>query len=319
MFVRGAAGVDLRHAIVYDSISVYKVQIRKLFTPEMPEYRHIISAAALETRLEDPAVRVLDCRYDLADADAGRSAYLDGHIAGAVFADLERDLSAPVTAGTGRHPLPTVAEFTQTLSRLGIDEKVDVVAYDAGNGAMAARAWWMLRWLGHDKVRLLDGGFAQWMLENRPTRNGHEAAIPRTFQACPRDDLIITTGEIARHIGRIGLLRIVDARDAIRFRGEVEPIDPIAGHIPGSMNLPLTDSLNEDGSWKSPAELGALWRDLLGNDPGVPWCVMCGSGVTACHLAISGMEAGLVEPRLYVGSWSEWIRDPGRPIGAAGD
>ena len=274
----------------------------------------LIDTELLRSTLSDPDLRILDCRFDLSDPHAGRRDYRTGHIPGALFADLDRDLSSPVTAVTGRHPLPAVETFTATLGRFGIGESNPVVVYDAGNGAMAARAWWMLRWLGHDDVRLLDGGIGKWSRERKPLNAGEERGIACTFRGRVRNDRILTTREIAGSLDDIGSLRLVDARDAARYRGEIEPIDPIAGHIPGSISLPLTESLNQDETWKSRTELHQLWQRVLGNDTHVPWSVMCGSGVTACHLAISGMEAGFEEPRLYVGSWSEWIRDPQRPI-----
>jgi len=179
---------------------------------------------------------------------------------------------------------------------------------------VASRAWWLLRWTGHDRVRLLDGGFAAWLREGRSTSAGSEALLPAPYRARPRDELVITTSELVEVGANLGQLRLVDARDSSRFRGEVEPIDPVAGHIPGSVNLPLTRSVNDDGTWKKADQLETLWRDVLGTDKSKPWAVMCGSGVTACHLALSAMEVGYVEPRLYVGSWSEWITDPSRPV-----
>jgi len=276
---------------------------------------NLISAHELLARIDDPNLRLLDCRFDLSDPKAGRRAYRDGHISGAVFADLDLDLSAPVSAQSGRHPLPAVNTLGDTFGRMGIDDATSVIVYDANDGALAARAWWLLRWLGHDRVRLLDGGIDHWGSFAGPVRKGEEQASLRSFVARPRHDRVLTTEELVREPGSIAKIRLIDARDSARFRGEVEPIDRVAGHIPGSRNLPYPVSLNDDGTWKAPELLEAIWLDVLGNDKSVPWCAMCGSGVTACHLAISGVEAGFREPRLYVGSWSEWIRDPERPVG----
>ena len=232
-----------------------------------------------------------------------------------MFADLDRDLAAPISPRSGRHPLPDVNTFAAALGRLGTGNASDVVVYDAGNGAVAARAWWLLRWLGHKQVRLLDGGFAHWIASARPTVRGAENVAETHFLPDPHDDMVLTTAELERDIDAIASLRLYDARDAARYRGEIEPIDPVAGHVPGSLSLPFGVSLDADGRWKSKRALEALWLSVLGEDKDASWAVMCGSGVTACHLAISGVEAGYREPRLYVGSWSEWIRDPARPVG----
>ena len=280
----------------------------------MSEGSNLVSAAELRSRIDDPELRIIDCRFDLADPGAGRRAYLQQHIRGAVYADLDQDLAAPISRQSGRHPLPDAASFAATLGRLGISNASDVVVYDAGNGAIAARAWWLLRWVGHERVRLLDGGFAHWIAAGGPVASGAEPVSDAQFMPHSREDMVLTTAELESNFHAIEGMRLYDARDGARFRGESEPIDPVAGHIPGSQNLPYPVSLNDDGRWKSKADLEALWLSVLGKDKERPWAVMCGSGVTACHLAISGIEAGYSAPRLYVGSWSEWIRDPGRPI-----
>lgn len=281
----------------------------------MPSHKNLINVQDLQSRIDEPNLRIVDCRFDLADASAGRRGYRDGHVPGAVFADLDEDLAAPVSARSGRHPLPDVDTFAITLGRLGIGNASDVVVYDAGNGAVAARAWWLLRWIGHSQVRLLDGGLAQWISSGRQLVAGEQQYPLQRFVPHPWHDKVLTTAELVGDLDAIAGMKLVDARDAARFRGEVEPIDPVAGHIPGAINVPFPASLQDDGTFKSKAELEALWLTVLGEDKGTPWSVMCGSGVTACHLAISAMEAGFTEPRLYVGSWSEWIRDPARPVG----
>lgn len=276
---------------------------------------NLIGARDLQSSIGNADLRIVDCRFDLGDPGAGRRAYRNGHIRGAVFADLDEDLAAPISPDSGRHPLPEVDRFAATLGRLGIGNDTHVVVYDAGNGAVAARAWWMLRWLGHERVRLLDGGFDAWAAVAGPVSEGEENAPEQTFLPHPRQESVLTTAELVSNLDRIGDMRLVDARDAARFVGEVEPIDPVAGHVPGSVNLPFGASLTADGTWKSKADLLALWRSVLGEDKNAPWSVMCGSGVTACHLALSALEVGFIEPRLYVGSWSEWICDPLRPVG----
>lgn len=271
----------------------------------------VIDAESLAGRLGDDKLRVLDCRFDLMKPDAGRKAWLSGHIPGAGFADLDRDLASPIQSDTGRHPLPDAGQFAEKLGRLGVSSDSDVVVYDAGSGAFAARAWWLLRWLGHEHVALLERGFDAWVADGRETESGETVLPAAGYQGNPRDELVMTTADVQAETD----LLLVDARDAARFRGEVEPIDGVAGHIPGACNLPFSESLNADGGFKSADELREIWKGVLGAPAGQEWAVMCGSGVTACHLAVSGLLAGYGEPRLYVGSWSEWIRDPNRPVG----
>jgi thiosulfate/3-mercaptopyruvate sulfurtransferase len=274
----------------------------------------LITAEQLQAHIEDPELRLLDCRFTLSDPAAGREAYLEGHIPGAVYADLDKDLAAPVSPGSGRHPLPKPAEFALTLGNLGISPASRVVVYDDGSGGLAGRAWWLLRWMGHEQVALLDGGFSLWQEQGLPDQMGHASVAATEFSGSVNSDLVVETDEILMHTSGVKPLTLVDARDEARYAGEVEPIDKIAGHIPGAVNLPFQQSLNANGTWKTPAELSELWARTLGGDEIEAISVMCGSGVTACHLIISAKLAGLPEPRLYVGSWSEWIEDPGRPI-----
>ena len=281
----------------------------------MSDKRILIVAETLRERLQSPDWLAVDCRSDLFDPDAGRSMYVDEHIPGAVFLDLDKDLSAPVTAGTGRHPLPDVDDVVRRFEELGVGNTNKIVVYDGSNGALAARAWWMLRWLGHDDVYLLDGGIDRWRTLGFPLERGMKTRPGASFRASPRDHLVLTTAELAADPSAIGKMNLIDARDAVRFRGEEEPIDTVAGHVPGARNAPFADFVNPDGTWRDRNERRRLLVDVLGSDKPSAWSVMCGSGVTACHLAISGLEAGLPEPRLYVGSWSEWIRDPERPNG----
>ena len=276
----------------------------------------LIGADELGSRLTDDTLRIIDCRFDLMDPAAGRESYLNGHIPGAVYADLDADLAAPVQATTGRHPLPEIAVASETFRRLGINRETNIVVYDSAGGAMAARAWWMLRWLGHERVRVLDGGLPCWQAANRPMEEGEVYVEPGDFIAAPGNERVVTTEEVVAGLEQGGGLLLVDARDAARFRGEVEPIDSVAGHIPGTRNLPFTAALNADGTFRREEDLEALWEEILGESRDVAWAAMCGSGVTACHLAISALLAGYREPGMYVGSWSEWIRDPDRPVEA---
>jgi thiosulfate/3-mercaptopyruvate sulfurtransferase len=277
----------------------------------------LITPRDLAGHLDDPAWRIVDCRFELMRPEQGRADYLAGHIPGAVYADLDRDLAAPVTPATGRHPLPEPQVFAATLGRWGITPDSPVVAYDQAGGAIAARLWWMLRgWFGHRQVRVLDGGYAAWQRENLPTSTAVPEIEPGTYPANPDDRMIVRTEELPELLEQGELL--VDARDPDRFAGRREPIDTVAGHVPGAVNFPLGTSLREDGTWRSPEALAGAWEPLLGGRPGRSWITMCGSGVTACHLALSAERAGFRAPRLYAGSFSEWIRDPARPVATGG-
>ena len=274
----------------------------------------LIEVDELASELTNDKLRIIDCRFDLMNPDAGRKSYLEGHIPGAVYADLDADLAAPVDATTGRHPLPETATVGETFRRLGVSQDTDVVVYDTAGGAMAARAWWLLRWLGHDEVKVLDGGLPCWLAANRSLEEGEVDVEEGDFMPTPRDGYVLTTEEVVAGLEGGRELLLVDARDAARFRGEVEPIDSVAGHIPATLNLPFTEALSADGTFRPEKALEALWREILGDSKDVAWSAMCGSGVTACHLAISALLAGYRDPGVYVGSWSEWIRDPARPV-----
>jgi thiosulfate/3-mercaptopyruvate sulfurtransferase len=259
--------------------------------------------------------RIVDSRFDLKLPTKGRQDYLAGHIPNAVFADLDRDLAGPVTSLSGRHPLPDVGVFSDKIAAWGIAADTQVVVYDSASGALASRLWWLLRWLGHEHVAVLDGGLKAW-LEAGGKLECHEPEFARAiFVARPDPTRIVTTEEISAAIKAGEELNLFDARDAPRFRGDSEPIDPVAGHVPGAVNLPMTSNLDADGRWRPANELRELWQEVLKSArPDLPVTTMCGSGVTACHLVLSAQIAGLPEPRVYVGSWSEWIRDPGRPV-----
>jgi len=275
-------------------------------------FSDVVSPAELSERLGTPELRVVDCRASLQDPLAGRAAYEQGHVPGAVFADLLDDLSGPIVAGrTGRHPLPEIEAFVDRLRSWGIARSSQVVAYDDAGGAFAARLWWMLRWLGHDGVAVLDGGYAAWLAEQRPVTTEIPSPARGEFSAAPRAAWLVTSTELAaaRSIAR----KLFDARAPERFRGEVEPIDPVAGHIPGAVNLPFAANLR-DGRFLAPAELRERFARALGDTAPQDAIVYCGSGVTACHDLLAFARAGLPIPRLYAGSWSEWITDPARPV-----
>ncbi len=276
----------------------------------------LLPAGAPAGHLADAGWFVADCRFELGKPEAGLAAWRAGHIPGAVHVDLERDLSAPVTATTGRHPLPSPAAFAATLGRLGVGNDTRVACYDAGSGAFAARLWWMLRWLGHDAVAVLDGGFAAWTAEGRPVAT--DAAAPRraaSFVPRPRPGMVVDAAEVAAALRQGDTL--VDVRGAERFRGEAEPLDAVAGHVPGAVNLPYLGNLDAAGRFRAPAELAELWRARTGAAAGRAPICMCGSGVTACQGLLALEAAGIPGGRLYAGSWSEWIRDASRPVARA--
>ncbi len=274
----------------------------------------LISPAEVAGHLDDPTWAIVDCRFALADPPKGRRDYLAAHIPGAIYAHLDDDLSGAIVPGkSGRHPLPAIDDFVATLSAWGIGDGVQVVVYDDASGVYAGRLWWMLRWLGHDAVAVLDGDWRLWQAEGRPTRSGAEPRAPRTFTPHLRSHLLATTDEIAARLGAPDL-HLYDVRMADRYRGENETIDPTAGHIPGAVNAPYAMNLDADGRFLSAGELRDRYEALLGDAPAEEAIFYCGSGVSAVHDLIALAYAGLGLPRLYVGSWSEWSADPARPV-----
>jgi thiosulfate/3-mercaptopyruvate sulfurtransferase len=279
---------------------------------------------------------ILDCRFDLARPDWGASAYATGHVPNALYAHLDRDLSGPVTPASGRHPLPSIERLAETFGRWGIDHTVQVVAYDQGNGAYAARLWWLLRWAGHRKVAVLNGGFAAWQQAGPSVDTVPGVRKPRVFTPRLATNAVVTTAELERLLAAGALesgasteasarkSMLVDARGADRFAGENETIDPVAGHIPGARNQPFLRNVDSRGRFLAAAELRERWQATLAVEPageptpgGAPaerMIAMCGSGVTACHNLLALEVAGLPGARLYAGSWSEWIRDASRPV-----
>ncbi len=259
----------------------------------------LVSAAQLRVRLDDNDLVVIDCRWDIDDPDAGRTAYLASHIPGARFVDLEADLSD--TAGRGRHPLPTHEAFGALCGSLGIDRSVQVVAYDDRGGAIAARLWWMLTNQGHPEVSVLDGGLVAWEAIDGPMSGEIPAVERRSFPTRPWCGTVDRDEVAARRDSVI----IIDARSPERYRGDEEPIDPVAGHIPGSLSVPYERNLNEDMTFRSPAELRRHFA-ATGVSEAAVVISHCGSGVTACHNILAMVLAGLPIPDLYVGSWSDW-------------
>ena len=281
------------------------------------EYRTLIGVDTLRDLLGNPRLAVIDCRFDLMNPEAGRQAYLKAHIPGARYADLNRDLAAPIGPDTGRHPLPQPAAFARRLGQLGISNDSQVVAYDEANGSFAARLWWMLRWVGHRAVAVLDGGFKAWTAAGGALELGEPEPRrqSRTEHFTPRigAQAVVSTAEIERALLEPNAL-LVDARAWDRFAGSVEPIDPVAGHVPGAVNHPFTANLDADGRFLPAAELKVRWQERLAGRDAKNVVAMCGSGVTACHNLLSLEVAGLGGAKLYGGSWSEWIRDPRRPV-----
>jgi thiosulfate/3-mercaptopyruvate sulfurtransferase len=279
---------------------------------DMP-YSTLIDPASLTRQVGRPGVTVVDCRFDLAAATAGRQAYMQSHIPTASYADLNQDLSVPPGGRTGRHPLPGKPQFAATLGALGIDNDTQVVAYDQSTGAYAARFWWMLRWMGHESVAVLDGGFDAWLTHGGPVQSGAVAVPARNFNPRGESQSVATSLDVLAASSRRDRL-VVDARAAERYSGQVEPLDAVAGHVPGAVNHPFTDNLTPKGCFLPLAELRRRWLQVLGDRSPQDLIAMCGSGVTACHNLLALEVAGLPGAALYAGSWSEWIRDPSRPV-----
>jgi len=273
----------------------------------------LIDTAALAAHTSDPTWRTIDCRFKLDDEAWGLKEYHDAHIPGAAYAHLGEDLSGPTTGRNGRHPLPDPSTLARTLGRLGVTRGVQVVAYDQDSGMYASRLWWLLRWMGHDEVAVLDGGFAKWLAEARPTTAGEEPARPREFAATPRMDMIADVNEVAGLVGRSDSL-LLDARAPERYRGDIEPIDRVPGRIPGAVNHHFLRNLDERGTFRTAASLRDDFEQVLGQTPADRVVCYCGSGVTACQNLVALEHAGLHGARLYPGSWSEWASDPSRPV-----
>ena len=277
----------------------------------MAGWTTLVQAETLAVALGRPDLVIVDCRFSLLDPSAGEHAYLTSHLPGAAYAHLERDLSDLGKHGEGRHPWPDTPAFLARLSRWGVAPESQVIAYDDGDGAFAARLWFMLRTLGHQKVAVLDGGWSRWTALGLPVSTAARAPASTRYDADFDASRLFDATAVQAHLAAGGML--VDARAPARFRGEEEPIDRIAGHVPGAVNRPYAQNL-VDGRFKSPMQLAAEFRELLeGRDPSEV-VAMCGSGVTACHNLLAMERAGLKGAKLYTGSWSGWIADPARPV-----
>lgn len=257
---------------------------------------------------------VLDCRFSLGQPERGREAFRQGHLPLAQYVHLDEDLSSPVTSHSGRHPLPPIESFSEKLSDWGISPATQVIVYDDAGGLYAARAWWMLRWCGHRRVAVLDGGIESWNSNSfELSTELHSATAPRPYPTTARQEWVFDSSDIGSGLDN-GEIVLIDARGAERFAGTEEPVDPVAGHVPGAINRPATDNLNEHGRFKSSRELLGEWRNVLLNREDRRIVSMCGSGVTACHNLLSLKIAGLGDCALYAGSWSCWISDPKNPV-----
>ncbi|MEO6131061.1 MAG: sulfurtransferase [Saprospiraceae bacterium] len=265
-------------------------------------YTPIISVDEASEAMKDKSVVIFDSRFYLTEPLKGRKEYLQSHIPGAVYLDTNSDLSSPVINGvTGRHPLPAPAILESTLRASGLNSGSLVIVYDQSNGAYASRAWWLLRWLGHQNVAVLDGGFKLWNSHHLPVDNVWPLMYPGNFKAMPKNELIVNINSLKEIHGAL-----VDSREYKRYNGEYEPIDPVAGHIPGAICIPYMENTNESGEWKSPEELRKRFADLELESTEAP-VFYCGSGVTACHNILAYKIATGKDSRLYPGSWSEWI------------
>jgi thiosulfate/3-mercaptopyruvate sulfurtransferase len=275
-------------------------------------YNTLIDCQTLRAHEGHPGWVIVDCRFNLSEPDSGRRDYLTAHIPGAVYAHLNEDLSGPPVTDQGRHPLPAPAALAALFGRLGIDASKQVVVYDDASGSICARLWWMLRFMGHERVAVLDGGWVAWVMAGLPVNFGTEYNPGTRFHGSPRGEWLVTLDQVSR------LPVLIDSRDPARYRGEVEPLDRVAGHIPGARHRFWKNNLDETGRFLPPLGLRPAFEALLGQMPADQAVFYCGSGVTACHNVLAATHAGLPTPRLYVGSWSEWSADPSRPVAVGG-
>lgn len=279
-------------------------------------YTTLISCAETNNKLSNPNTRVIDCRFDLMNPAHGQELYQQDHLPNAIYANLDKDLSSAINPTTGRHPLPNIDALVKTFSDWGIDHNTQVIVYDNNIGMFASRLWWLLRWLGHERVAVLDGGYLEWKSKGLPLTADVPQIDATTFTPQLQDSWIISADEIPAQQQQGHVL--LDARAAERYRGDIEPIDPIAGHIPAALNYPLTDNINADGLFKDRIALREQINTVIGTH-GAPEVIhYCGSGVSACHNILAMEYAGLHGSKLYPGSWSEWIRDPTRGVETGG-
>jgi thiosulfate/3-mercaptopyruvate sulfurtransferase len=271
-------------------------------------YTSVIDVITVSENIDQPDWVIVDCRYDLADKSFGKHAYLDSHVPGAVYADLHDDLSGLPATDHGRHPLPTVAHLNYLFKRLGICNNTQVVAYDHVYGSFAARLWWLLRYMGHETVAVINGGWPAWLDAGLPVQAGAQTKQPGNFQGKSRGEWLVTADQVPAAV------LLIDSRDPVRYRGESEPLDRAAGHIPGAINRCWKDNLDPRGFFKNGQQLHKEFKGLLAGITPSDSVFYCGSGVTACHNLLGAAHAGLAAPKLYAGSWSDWCSVPERPI-----
>ena len=276
-------------------------------------YRTLVSSELLVNQLTDPHWIVVDCRFSLSDVGAGRQSYLTAHIPRAHYAHLDDDLSGAITRASGRHPLPDPATLSHTFGGWGITPNSQVVVYDDAGGIIAARLWWLLRWLGHERVAVLDGGWQAWQRLGYPEQQVEPVSLPTRYPVAPESSAWLTSDQVNQQLASRSIV-LIDARAPERFKGVDEPIDPVAGHVPGALNHPFQLNLGGNGLLKKPEMLRTEYQALIGEYKPDEVVHMCGSGVTACHNLLAMEHAGLLGSRLYAGSWSEWLRDPSRPL-----
>ncbi len=271
-------------------------------------YTTLIDSASLLEKYENSDLLIFDTRYDLADKNAGKEAYLQGHIPGAVYIDLHDDLSRPPATNKGRHPLPTFETMNSLFSEIGVQSGLQVIIYDNAFGAFAARLWWMLRHMQHENVAVLNGGWQTWLEADGPVSSNNETRTQSSFSQTPIAQDVIDI----EHVEEASLL--IDSREPARYSGETEPIDKAAGHIPNALNRFWKNNIVENGCFKEKPILRKEFEELLGNTPPEESVFYCGSGVTACHNLLAAVHAGLKLPKLYAGSWSEWSSSPEKPV-----
>jgi thiosulfate/3-mercaptopyruvate sulfurtransferase len=279
----------------------------------MRHFTTVIDANTLSGQISRDDLAIFDCRFELAKVQWGEAEFAEGHLPGAFYLHLDRDLSGPMTATSGRHPLPDPHRLAARLGELGVGADSQLIACDQGNGAHAARLWWLARWIGIRNVAVLDGGIAAWRAAGLPLERTRAVPRPKSLAVSVDAAAWVSTDVVDELRQRPGNL-LVDARGAERFAGRNETIDPIAGHVPGARNHPFHSNLGADGKFLPAGELRERFTTLLGSMPASSLISMCGSGVTACHTLLALEYAGIAGARLYAGSWSEWIRDPRRPI-----
>jgi thiosulfate/3-mercaptopyruvate sulfurtransferase len=272
--------------------------------------RYVKSFEWVIEHIHDVNIRIVDCRFQLNDPKAGEAAYQTSHIPNAVYVNLETNLSGQISEHGGRHPLPDIGELSEKLSQLGIDEKVTVIAYDDQNGAMASRLWWLLQYLGHEQVFVMSGSFSKWIDKGLPTDTKVPSFQRKNFHPKLQSHMLVSVNEVRENLNNPNTT-LIDSREEKRYRGLEEPIDKIAGHIPGALNSFWQESIEKDGTWKDHLSQSERFQKIPKEQQVI---VYCGSGVTACPNVLSLTEAGYKNVKLYLGSWSDWISYPDNPI-----